>query len=156
MGGALKKITANFLVKIEFTCFSMGFTCNFHGTKRGSWNFLSEKGARKFFTIKFFCISPPLIACERSLNYQILGYDDLSCFLLLFLFCFVLFCFVLFCFVLFCFVLFCFCFVLPFLITQHFWAILARLSLGSTHAVWKYRVGRCPNVIRFMQMNINF
>ena len=28
---------------------------------------------------------------------------------------------------------------LPCLITQHFESILARLSLGSTHAVWKYR-----------------
>ena len=32
---ALKKITTNFPVKIEFTCFSMGLTCNFHGKRRG-------------------------------------------------------------------------------------------------------------------------
>ena len=28
---ALKKITTNFPVKIEFTCFSMGLSGNFHG-----------------------------------------------------------------------------------------------------------------------------
>ena len=32
-GGALNKITTNFPVKIEFTCFSMGLTRNFHGKK---------------------------------------------------------------------------------------------------------------------------
>ena len=33
--GALKKITSNFPVKIEFTCFCMGLTHNFHGKKGG-------------------------------------------------------------------------------------------------------------------------
>ena len=33
--GALKKITSNFPVKNEFTCFSMGLTCNFHCKKGG-------------------------------------------------------------------------------------------------------------------------
>ena len=36
--GALKKITSNFPVKIEFTCYSMGLTRNFHG-KRGVLKF---------------------------------------------------------------------------------------------------------------------
>ena len=45
---------------------------------------------------------------------------------------------------------------LQFLITQNFEAIQARLSLGSTHAVWKNCAGRFPNVIRFMRMNIFF
>ena len=44
---ALKKITTNFPVKIEFTCFSMGLTHNFHSIKGGPWNFLRfEKFSR--------------------------------------------------------------------------------------------------------------
>ena len=57
--GTLKKIT-NFLVKIEFTCFSMGLTHNFH-EKKGALNFLSLKwGAKKFsrYFFFFFCIKP--------------------------------------------------------------------------------------------------
>ena len=46
--GALKKNT-NFLVKNEFTCFSMGLTCNFHGQKGGAEIFWGLKGAPKFF-----------------------------------------------------------------------------------------------------------
>ena len=42
--GALKNITKNFRVKIEFTCFSMGLTSNFHGIK----------GALNFFFFFFF------------------------------------------------------------------------------------------------------
>ena len=33
--GAEKKITTDFLLKIEFTCFSMGLTHTFHGKKGG-------------------------------------------------------------------------------------------------------------------------
>ena len=42
--GALKKGTTNFPVKFEFTCFSMGLTCNFHG----------KQGALKFFEVGGF------------------------------------------------------------------------------------------------------
>ena len=59
--GALKKITTDFPLKIEFTCFSMGLTRNFHGKKGGPEIFLrSEGGPRKFFSIYIFCIRPPL------------------------------------------------------------------------------------------------
>ena len=33
--GALEKTTTIFPVKIKFTCFSMGLTCNFHGKNGG-------------------------------------------------------------------------------------------------------------------------
>ena len=48
-GGGLKKIT-NFPVKIEFTCFSMGLTCNFHGKKGGALKFFCglKEGPEKF------------------------------------------------------------------------------------------------------------
>ena len=39
--GALKKITTDFPLKIEFTCFSMGLTRNFHGKKGGPLNFFA-------------------------------------------------------------------------------------------------------------------
>ena len=53
--GALKKITTNFPVKIESTCFSMGLTHNFHGKKGGPAIFWGLKGAPKNFRDKF-CI----------------------------------------------------------------------------------------------------
>ena len=34
-GGPEKKITTDFQLKIEFTCFSMGLTRNFHGKNGG-------------------------------------------------------------------------------------------------------------------------
>ena len=47
--GALKKITTDFPLKIEFTCFSMGLTRNFHGKKGGPEILLqSEGGPEKF------------------------------------------------------------------------------------------------------------
>ena len=47
--GALKKITTDFQLKIEFTCFSLGLTCNFPGKKGGPEIFLlSEGGPEKF------------------------------------------------------------------------------------------------------------
>ena len=59
--GTLKKITTNFPVKIEFTCFSMGLTCNFHGIKEGPWNFWrSGGGGQKNLAIFFFFIRPLL------------------------------------------------------------------------------------------------
>ena len=69
-GGAWKKITTDFPLKIEFTCFSMGLTRNFHG-KKGALKFFlrSESGPRKIFAINIFCIRPPLTSvCERSLK----------------------------------------------------------------------------------------
>ena len=62
-GGPLKFLTTTkFPVKIEFTCFSMGLTRNFHGKKGGPEIFLQSEGggAQKIFTINYiFCISPP-------------------------------------------------------------------------------------------------
>ena len=51
--GTLKKIT-NFLVKIEFTCFSMGLTHNFYEKKGGLEFFESEMGGPKFSRYFFF------------------------------------------------------------------------------------------------------
>ena len=71
--GALIKITTDFPLKIEFTCFSMGLTHNFHGKKGGPEFFCGLKGGggRKMFAINIFCIRPPLTSvCERSLNAQ--------------------------------------------------------------------------------------
>ena len=48
-GGALKKITTDFPLKIEFTCFSMGLTHNFHGKKGGPEIFLRSKGGLEKF-----------------------------------------------------------------------------------------------------------
>ena len=46
--GGPEKITTDFPLKIEFTCFSMGLTSNFHGKKGGPEIFLrSEGGAEK-------------------------------------------------------------------------------------------------------------
>ena len=47
--GALKKITTDFPLKIEFTCFSMGLTRNFHG-KGGALKFFCglQEGPEKF------------------------------------------------------------------------------------------------------------
>ena len=58
--GALKKITTNFPVKIQFTCFSMGLTRNFHG-KRGALIFFFAvwMGAPKNFRDKHFLHQPP-------------------------------------------------------------------------------------------------
>ena len=68
--GALKKITTDFPLKIEFTCFSMGLTRNFHGKKGGPLNFFFVvwRGPRKNFAINIFCIRPPLTSvCEQFL-----------------------------------------------------------------------------------------
>ena len=46
--GALKKITTDFPLKIEFTCFSMGLTRNFHGKKLHGKNFAVWRGPEKF------------------------------------------------------------------------------------------------------------
>ena len=47
--GALKKITTDFPLTIDFTCFSMGLTSNFHGKKRGpEICLLSEGGGETF------------------------------------------------------------------------------------------------------------
>ena len=52
--GALKKNTTNCLVKIEFTCFSMGLTRMFYG-KKGSPDFFSKRvGAWKLGSGIFF------------------------------------------------------------------------------------------------------
>ena len=68
--GGPKKITTDFPLKIEFTCFSMGLTCNFHGKKGGPEIFCSLKGGLKNFCEKnIFCFRPPLASiCERSLE----------------------------------------------------------------------------------------
>ena len=69
---ALKKNTTDFPLKIEFTCFSMGLTRNFHGKKGGALKFFfrSEGGPRKIFAINIFCIRPPLTSvCEWSLRW---------------------------------------------------------------------------------------
>ena len=46
--------------------------------------------------------------------------------------------------------------VLPFWITQKLAPIFATWSLDLTHAVYKYRVKGCPNVIKFVRMNVIF
>ena len=68
--GGPEKITTEFPLKIEFTCFSMGLTRNFHGKKGGLWNFFAVwRGPRKIFAINIFCIRPLLTSvCERSLT----------------------------------------------------------------------------------------
>ena len=60
--GALKKINTDFPLQIEFTCFSMGLTRNFHGKKGGGWIFLRSEGGGgwKIFAINIFGIRPPL------------------------------------------------------------------------------------------------
>ena len=60
--GAPKKITTDFPLKIEFTCFSMGLTCNFHGKKGGPEIFCGLKGggAENFLRKNIFCFRPPL------------------------------------------------------------------------------------------------
>ena len=71
-GGAWKKITTDFPLRIEFTCFSMGLTRNFHG-KKGAWIFFFFffavwRGAPKNFRDKYFLYRAPLTSvCERSL-----------------------------------------------------------------------------------------
>ena len=47
--GGLEKITTDFPLKIEFTCFSMGLTHNFHGEKGGPEVFCGLKGGPKKF-----------------------------------------------------------------------------------------------------------
>ena len=62
--GGLKKITTDFPLKIEFTCFSMGLTCNFHVKKGGPEFFLrSERGALKNFRDKYFLHQAPPYKC---------------------------------------------------------------------------------------------
>ena len=78
-GGALKKNYTDFPLKIEFTCFSMGLTCNFRGKKGGPWNFFAVwSEPPKIFAINIFCIRPPLTSvCERSL-FHALSVVDLA------------------------------------------------------------------------------
>ena len=59
-GGALKKITTDFPLKIEFTCFSMGLTCNFHGKNGGPEIFLRSEGGSKNFHDNYFLHQAPL------------------------------------------------------------------------------------------------
>ena len=59
--GAVKKITKNFPVKIEFKCFSMGLICNFNGKKGGPEIFKGLKRALKNFHDFFFLHQAPLI-----------------------------------------------------------------------------------------------
>ena len=68
--GGLKEITTDFPLKIEFTCFSMGLTRNFHGKKRGGgWNFFAVwRGPGKNFAINIFHQASLTCVCERSLN----------------------------------------------------------------------------------------
>ena len=57
------KNTANFPVKIEFTCFSTGLTHNFHGgkkRKRGGLTFLRWVGGLFALFLGFFFASAPL------------------------------------------------------------------------------------------------
>ena len=66
--GALKKITTDFPLKIEFTCFSLGLTSNFHGKKGGPDFFFffflrSEGGAPKHFRDKYFLHQGPPYKC---------------------------------------------------------------------------------------------
>ena len=62
--GALKKINTDFPLKIEFTCFSMGLTRNFHGKMGGPEIFLrSEGGAPKNFRNKYFLHQAPPYKC---------------------------------------------------------------------------------------------
>ena len=63
-GGGLKKITTYFPLKFEFTCFSMGLTCNFHGKKGGGPDFFAVwRGPRKIFAIKYFLHQAPPYKC---------------------------------------------------------------------------------------------
>ena len=65
--GALEKITTDFPLKIEFTCFSMGLTRNF-GKKGVPEILLRSEGAPKNFCDKYFLHQAPLTSvCERSL-----------------------------------------------------------------------------------------
>ena len=69
--GGPEKNTTDFPLKIEFTCFSIGLTRNFHGKKGGPGIFFLryEGGPRKIFVINIFCIRPPLTSvCKQSLS----------------------------------------------------------------------------------------
>ena len=67
--GALKKITTDFPLKIEFTCFSMGLTRNFHGKKGARKFFCGLKGGPEKFRDKFFLHQAPLTSVyEQSLR----------------------------------------------------------------------------------------
>ena len=57
--GALKTITTDFPLKIEFTCFSMGLTHNFHGKKGGPEFFLQSEGGPEKFSRYFLHQAPP-------------------------------------------------------------------------------------------------
>ena len=58
--GALKKISTDFPLKIEFTCFSIGLNRNFHGKNGGLEIFCGLKGGPNFFAKNNFCFWPPL------------------------------------------------------------------------------------------------
>ena len=61
--GALKKITTDFPLKIDFTCFSMGLTSNFHGKKRGPEICLLSEGGAKHFRHEYFLHQVPPYKC---------------------------------------------------------------------------------------------
>ena len=56
----MKKITTDFLLKIEFTCFSMGLTRNLHGKKGAQKFFCGLKGGLKNFRDKYLLHQVPL------------------------------------------------------------------------------------------------
>ena len=61
--GALKKITTDFPLKIEFTCFSLGLTGNFQANEGGPEFFLRSDGgggAKKFRNRYCLHQAPPL------------------------------------------------------------------------------------------------
>ena len=74
--GVLKKITTDFPLKIEFTCFSKGSTRNIHGKKGGPEFFAVWRrgGARKFFALNIFLHkpSPPPYKCLWTVPEQVL------------------------------------------------------------------------------------
>ena len=69
-GENLKKITTDSPLKIEFTCFSMGLTRNFHGKKRGPGIFCGLKGGPKNFRDKYFFAWGPPYKCLRTVPYR--------------------------------------------------------------------------------------
>ena len=58
--GALKKISTDFPLKIEFTCFSMGLPRSFYGKKGGLEIFCGLKGGQIFLRKIIFAFGPPL------------------------------------------------------------------------------------------------
>ena len=73
-GGGLKKITTDFPLKIEFTCFSMGLTPNFHGKKGGLKFFLQSEGGggQNIFAINIFCIRFPPYKCLWTVHWMVI------------------------------------------------------------------------------------